>query len=278
MFADYEESRTKGQPVIGYLFRYGVSSGSYYAYTDAEDAFSFGGVTFRPVPIRCAAIKSSGTLDKSLLEVAMAYNLEVPELFRIYPPSRPVTLSIMHGHSNDPDGEFLTAWSGRVLSCGFDEPATAKLSCEPVGTSLRRAGLHRRYQIGCPHQLYGPSCRADREAATMLSEAIVVTSTSVKLPPDWNGSFSVTKFIGGTIRWDISGETEVRTIVRVAVDGRTLSLSGLSIGLVAGAAVEVSLYCNHQLSDCGDLHNNLQNYGGQAWIPLKNPFGFINLF
>jgi hypothetical protein len=40
----------------------------------------------------------------------------------------------------------------------------------------------------------------------------------------------------------------------------------------------VVLGCNHQAyaeegGDCQPLHDNIVNYGGDRWIPLKNPIG-----
>ena len=57
------------------------------------------------------------TLDKSTLKVSMDIGTDLAELFRIYPPSSVVTLTIFEGHIDDPDGEFLAVWAGltRVL-------------------------------------------------------------------------------------------------------------------------------------------------------------------
>jgi hypothetical protein len=46
-------------------------------------------------------------------------------------------------------------------------------------------------------------------------------------------------------------------------------------------SVSVVLGCNHIAyaedgGDCQPLHDNIVNYGGDRWIPLKNPIGDYN--
>src|SRR5690606_25380278 len=145
----------------------------FYAYTDAETAVVFEGITYVPIPISRSAVKASGTLDKSALKVSVPINAEIAELFRIYPPAQVVTLVIRQGHIGDPDSEFLVHWSGRVLSTERKD-SECEFSCEPIATSMRRTGLRRHYQIGCPHVLYGPRCRASKALATTVAEALTV--------------------------------------------------------------------------------------------------------
>lgn len=274
-FSAIETSRQKGEPVTLYLFAY--SETGRFAYTDAEQPIDYDGITYEPIPIMRDGIASSGTLDKSALAIRMPRDVELSELFRVYPPSQVVTLVIRQGHLSDkPEPEFLVVWSGRVLSAGR-EGDECVVSGEPVSSSLRRAGLRRHYQLGCPHVLYGPQCRADRAASSVTATVASIAGTAITLSAGWNGAFSAVKFTQGLVEWqNASGGTERRKIL--SVSGNTLLLGGLPRDLEAGETVTALLGCNHQMSDCADLFNNIHNFGGCPWIPTVNPIGFRNQY
>lgn len=281
-FNSRETSRHQGEPVSLYFFRYGDTPDAYYAFTDAEQPVTFGfdpqvgDVTFMPVPINRGTISASGSLDKAALEIRTAHDSELSLVFRLHPPSQVVVLSIFQGHAGDPD--FKLAWGGRVLDCQL-AGNEAIFTCEPISTSLKRPGLRRHWQYGCPHVLYGPQCKADKEAATIVSSVVSVQGALVNLPGPWAADPMKPKYVGGLAEWvNPQGRTEVRTIIRLA-DSDTLVLSGFALGLLAGSSISLSLGCNHIWNeDCTLLHNNVHNFGGQPFIPTKNPVGITNNF
>lgn len=269
-FETFEASRCQGQPVDLYYFVYGTTATSYYAYTDAEQEITLGGITYQPQVIQRGALNASGTLDKSALEIKVPISTDLAELFRIYPPSRSVTLVIRQGHVEDTDEEFNVVWSGRVLSSSRED-STAVLTCEPLSTALRRSGLRRCYQYSCPHALYGAQCMASKLAATVTATVFSVTGATIVLDSGWSGSHDPTKYVGGMVAWDTPRGAEIRTILRVTGGGNTLLLSGSTRYIENGTEVSVSLGCEHNMGDCENLHNNIQNFGGQPWIPLSSP-------
>lgn len=278
-FEAYEESQDQGGPIQLHLFRYGTEAAERYAYTSHTEEItvdhggSVGEVTYTPVPVRRDAITSNGTLDKSALGLNLDIGTDLAELFRVYPPSSVVTLTIYEGHIDDGDGEFLAVWAGRIIVANREGSELA-LSGEPVSTQLRRPGLRRHYQYGCPHVLYGPACNADKESATVTATVVGVSGSTVTLDAGWEGYFDPDKFVRGMLEWTpAGGSVQRRTIVRRS--GDTLSLSGIPADLAASDSVDVVLGCNHKAfaeegGDCLPLHDNILNYGGQKWIPLKN--------
>lgn len=278
-FSAYEGSVEDGGPIQLYRFVYGTEAGEYLAYTNSTEqqivdhGGSVGVVTYEPIPIERGNIVSNGTLDKSAIKISLDIGTDLAELFRVYPPSAVVSLTIYEGHLDDPDGEFIVIWAGRVVQA-TREGSEFVVSGEPVSTQLRRPGLRRHYQYGCPHALYGEACGASKAAATVSATVDSIDGTVVTLTAGWEGAFSASKFLRGTLEWTPSGETtQRRTIIRIS--GDDLSLSGLPVNLAASDAVEVVLGCNHRAfaadgGDCEGLHDNLVNYGGQPWIPTKN--------
>ncbi|MGO8241346.1 phage BR0599 family protein [Rhizobium ruizarguesonis] len=278
-FSSIETSRHRGQPVTLYHFAY--SETAYFAYTDAENPIthddngsaSGGEIIYEPIPIMREAVVSSGTMDKSALSIRMPRDVELGDLFRVYPPAQVVTLIIRQGHLSDTEDppEFLVIWSGRVLSVARDGDECV-VSCEPVSSSLRRPGLRRHYQFGCPHVLYGPQCSANKAAHSISTTVSALSGTSITLPGGWNGSFSAAKFVEGVVEWtNDAGGIERRKILKVT--GNVLLLGGLLRDLDVGATITAALGCNHQMSDCQNLFANIQNFGGCPWIPTENPIG-----
>lgn len=274
-YAQIESSRALGRPAELYYFRYGTDPNAFFAYTDVEEPVTRSGVVYEPIPIKRGSVVASGSLDKSRLSVRVPLSAAIAELFRVYPPGQVVTLTIRSGHLSDEDNNFPVVWAGRVLQCSRDNAngPEADLSCEPASTSMRRTGLRRHYQLSCPHVLYAGGlgqCRANKAAATITIVAQAVGYTYVDLPLGWSGAIDYRKYVGGLIAWETPIVREQRTILRTPTPTR-LALTGPTVGLVALDNVDISLGCNHQISDCETLHNNVKNFGGQPFIPLKNP-------
>lgn len=285
-FENIEKSRTKGQPITLYHFFY-VNEQEFF-YTDAEKAVAVAALdaTFTPIPIQHGRISSSGSLDKAQLEIRMPRTAKLFEGFRVFPPSEVVNVVIRQMHLGDPDDQALVVFTGRVLSAAIEKGETARFSCEPVSTSLRRSGLRRHYQTGCPHALYGPQCLASKLLATTGDITVQsVSGSTIVLTPNWlPAEWSVEKrnadkFVGGLMVWNQATDAGLvetkRTILRVT-GGISVQISGPPDGLVTGSTVKMVLGCNHQMSDCQAIHNNIKNFGGQPFIPVKNPFGFTN--
>lgn len=281
-FADREESRHEGAPVFLYFFRYGGEEDSYYAYTNADRPVShafdpeLGLVEFRPIPIAHGAVSASGTLDRADLDIRVPHDVEISMLVRLHPPSWTITLTIFKLHEGE--AGWSVAWAGRILGNQL-EAEEAVFTGQPVTTALQRLGLRRSWQLSCPHVLYGPRCRADRESATISVQAQEVVGAIVSLPANWAPDAMKPKYVGGLASWvNSQGRTETRQIIRVP-DSDTVVLSGFAYDLLAGGAVSFSLGCDHWWdSDCTNLHNNVHNYGGQFGIPTKNPIGITNNF
>lgn len=274
----FESSRQRGQPIQLFTFKYGDAANADYRYTDSEDEVTFddgdGERVYEPIAISRGNIVSSGTLDKSKMEIRLDGDTDIGALYRGYPPSFIVTLIIRAMHVGD--SEAPVVWSG-VVRGGGPQEGEIVLTCEPISTQMKRNGLRRNYQYGCPHVLYGTECRADKAAATVTGIVSSFTTTSVTLSPGWNGSFTAAKFAAGMLSWtNDDGNLELRTIN--SVSGNTINVKGVLRDIRNGTSVQVILGCGHTEDDCANLHvevgtgdSNIVNYGGQGWIPTENP-------
>lgn len=289
-FAAKETSRAAGEPINLYKFVYGDLDFQVFGYTDAEQPVAVTDVddvtvTFQPAPVDRTKLTASGSLDKSKVTVTLPQNCDLAALYLSYPPSSVTQLIMYQGHASDPDAEFKVVWTGKVLGC-TRKGSKAEFTCEPVSTSMRRNGLRRRYQYGCPLVLYGigpRQCNANKAAATQATTVASVSKNRITLPAGWNGERAADKFVGGLAEWTTDdGAAEIRTVLRLEDAGLTILVAGDTRGLSPGHAVSVVLGCNHLAGlpdvqidgDCGPLHDNILNFGGQPWIPLKNPLAF----
>jgi len=273
-FSFFETSMAKGLPLNLYFFKTGTGAADYLAYTDGEREITVAGITYTPQQIARGKIASSGSLDKANLDIRMPRTNPLVELFRVYPPNYVVTLVVSQGHYGDPDNQFMAIWSGRILT--FDiQVNEAAFGCEPVGTSIKRPGLRRNYQYGCPHALYGDQCRATKTAhpATVLA----IDNAVITVPEGWFGGVPAAKYLSGLVEWSPpSGPGAARTILRI--DGNMISIAGSTVGLFVGASINLFPGCNHQIQDCETIHNNILNFGGCPWIPIQNPVGSANQY
>lgn len=269
-FNQYDTSRASGRIAEIYLFTYGEGAGDYYAFTDQERVVTYFGVDYNPVPIDRGRFQANGGRERRDLTIQVANENPVPNLFTIYPPDYPVSVSIRAGHIGDPANEFVPVWSGRVLNVRWGEDGIAELICRPLAAASRQGGLRRHWQLGCPHVLFGGQCRALEAPATVSVGVTSVLNNRVTLAAGWNAQ-PVDKYVTGKVSWVVGANTIRRSILRIEPDARTLVLSGPALNLSVGDTVDVTLGCNRTMDDCLNLHNNIHNFGGDPWIPLVNP-------
>lgn len=278
-FEAREESKQDGIPASLYLIEYGDTETSYFAYTDTDVAVTFDGKVFSPTTIGREKIEASGNLDKSTLEIDITPNASVVSLYHNQLPSQVIRLTIWQGHVDDADNDFKVVWTGRIIS--ISRPGRfARINAEPISTSMRRTGLRRHYQYGCPWALYNGECGASKAAATETVAATGVGQNYVEFADGWQGAPGKSKYLGGFIQWTDNNTqiTQTRTILAFGDNSNQLVVNGTIFGLDVGENVGVVLGCNHQMSDCADLHNNIVNFGGQPWIPKQNPTELRNQF
>ena len=278
MFGAFFSSRQKARPVTLFLFQFGDLSTAYFAHTDSERTITYNGVVYTPAPISHGNIVSSGSLDKSLLEVKTARTTGAASLFASYPPTSVIKLRIMRGNANDPDSQFVTTWFGEVKSCKLDK-SEATFACEPLSTRLLNPGLRRNYQIGCTHALYGPGCGVSQSSYIQTATVSSITGQVIQVEDGWNTrGIDPTKFLGGMVQWaGVSSSYDRRSIIRVA-DADTFHVGGIPMSVAAGSAISILPGCNHQQTDCGSLYNNVLNFGGCPYIPYVNPVGLVDNF
>lgn len=283
-FDQHQTSAREGGLITLYYFRVGEGPADAICYTDADEhvwfqpAGAVHGYRFKPIPIDRDEITDVGSLSKTDMNIKLPRATEIVRLFKSYPPSFVVTLQIFEGHFEDRDREFKPVWGGRLLNCEI-EKSQATLSCQPGSTSLKRPGLRRNWQRQCPLPLYGPDCRA----VEVLLDCVFDSATNNAITgiiPDGGLPSGAEAYANGIARWvnSVNGRNEVRSILSCVVndDKFTILVSGAVRNVVGSFTITKG--CQYTERTCTEWHNNILNYGGQNWIPLKNPVGTTSTY
>lgn len=293
-----EASRHSARPVHLYRFLFGPAPEDHRGFTDAEQPITHDGVLHKPMAVTSGDVEQNGTLDNTAMDVSIQMDAEIVNVFRIYPPGYVIGLLILQGHAGDSTADFRVIWSGRVINAAW-LGSECTFTCEPVATGLRRPGLRRNYQRGCPHVLYDLySCRAEK--TPHLTTGIVTHPGNlfqVHAVPGIPAGFHV-MFQGGHLEYRTkTGRVESVTIL--AIDGNYLMqlMGPISPDYVFGSPVTLFKGCDHTIGDFGcKMHrpntpqidpvngvqffpaSNLLNFGGMPWIPLRNPTNNMSIF
>lgn len=262
-YATVETSASDGAPVELYTFSY---TGHAFRYTSADEEIIVDGIAYAPLALTRSALRPSINKEKSGLTLSLPLSAPLCELFRIAPPGEEVELTVARYHRGD--GQRLVVYIGRVVNARFDQ-FEMELSVESIMSSMQRTILTRSYQKNCPHLLYGTACKADPTAYRVNTVATTITGNIVLAPISPADDY----YAGGVIAYTgiYSGVTERRFIV--GNTGGQFTLDRSPYGLLEGQAFNILPGCKRTMDDCKNKFNNLANYGGQPFIPTKNPVG-----
>lgn len=276
-FDQIENAIDVGSPVFLYEAIYDNSPGAVYRYTPTPLQTAANGKIWQPVQIKHSSIVSNGTLDNQVLKVTVRKNVALTQLFRESPPGIVVKLNIYRGYVGE--GAYILEWTGRIMSMSIRPgEGEADFNCEPISTSLRNIGLRRKYQLGCPHVLYGTACKAAMLAHTEVGSIVGVVSANTIDVTLTGAQMGLTpaNLIGGFIKiTKANALVDRRAIIKVnSLGGRTYRVFMMSFmgGLETGLNVSLSKGCDHTFAMCRNTFNNVANFGGCPNIPVSNPF------
>ncbi len=275
-FSTYEESSYLGEPVTLLKFTHGSTV---MGYTDATKTVVYASRSYSPLPLDHDALNATGTMDKTTLRIRVPSDSAIAELFRVYPPSSVVGVTIYHGHANDPSNEFKAVFVGRVLAGNRADDSITTLVCEPISRSFMRPGLRRRYQRLCPHALYNSLCGVNKATFTKTGtvDAILTPELRFMIASGWSGALAPSIFINGIFSITVSGETIIRPITSVDA-ANIITVGGKLPNVTIGSTVQLIPGCDHTMETCKNVFNNVLNFGGQPWIPTTNPLAAVNNF
>lgn len=253
-----------------YDFSYGVA---HFRYANGVRAVSWQSQQYDPAALDRGAIHAGSDPSRNTLDITAPLSLPLLDLFRPVGTLQRIGLTLYRQNVN---GSTAAIWNGEIGSVEFAGDK-ATIHCLPPLAALNSLGLKRAWQKSCPHVLYGAGlgqCNASRTAvqtsATLTGVAgDVINAAAFAAQADgW--------WAGGYIEWDDGTVVQRRFISSHAADAVTLLTPAAP--LVVGDVVTALPGCDHTLATCNSKFANAVNYGGQPWIPTKNPMGGQEVF
>lgn len=245
----------------------------HWRYALGDQAITIDSAVYSPAPLQRGEINQTADLARNTLDLTAPQGLGFLDQFRGRSPMQTITVVLKRQQISD--SSVATLWQGVIGGATF-ETHDAKIHCLPPMASMQSLGLRRNWQHACPHALYGAGLGACNASAAAVQTYATVTSVNgnvvhaTAFAAQADGWWS-----GGYFQWNDGLTHEVRFIVSHAGDAVTLLTPGL---IDVGTTVTAYPGCDHTLAICDTKFSNAANYGGQPWIPEKNPFGSDNIF
>jgi hypothetical protein len=201
-----ERSADQARPVELYEFRREAFT---WRYTTADRDYEQDFQIYQRAAIRRSNIEQGSELNRSNLRLTMAPDIEILDQYRAGPTTDPVTLTLRQVHEGD--GQVAVIWTGRIVSVAPWRNGQAEMVLEPIYTSIRRNGLRRTYQRGCPHVLYSNACGVN--PAQYRVEGVVGGISGAEVTVGAVATFPVGYFDGGVLEWEVAPATWERRFI-----------------------------------------------------------------
>jgi len=251
---------------------YAITAGlNSWRYTNALTAVLYQQQSYTPAAMTRSAIEMSTDLEKAQLTITVPLTLPLLDYFRPTVPIQKVWVTILRMARNASTASTL--WSGAMANVESNQH-TATLTVQSRFAAQANTGLRQKWQKSCPRVLYSADCGASRSVYRVDGLLTSVSGRTIRaaiFASKSNGYFS-----GGYIEWVTNGTNYVAFVIDHVGDMLTLlTLPRLNIG----DAVSAYPTCDHStgVGGCGRF-NNLPNYGGAPYTPLKNPFGSNKIY
>jgi hypothetical protein len=126
--------------------------------------------------------------------------------------------------------------------------------------------------------LYGLQCGLNPASYAVPGTLTVISGYNITATAWVSPPAAGLTFIGGFVTFDNGSYIDRRTINSIA-SGGVLTLDNILPGLVVGSQVIAYPGCNRSMTNCqafqaspnSSPNGNILNYGGQPYIPSRNP-------
>lgn len=261
-----DKSVANGAPIKLYRFRRGVLS---WAYTGADRHMEFNDELFRTVPggINDDGIRRTGETNADRLKITGPANLDVAMLYRSFPPSVEIELTVYEHHLGDTEAKAV--WNGTIESVSWPSLDRCVISAQPYTSTLDVPGLRLTWGRNCGAALFDRRCKVNRELFRV--DISIQSLDGSAISSEIVSGYAAGWFDGGFAEWTVGvGEADRRAIERQA--GAVLTLMGGTAGLVVGQALRIFPGCNRTAAMCHSKFNNLLNMRADPNMMGKNIF------
>jgi hypothetical protein len=276
-YEDRERSVADSEPLE--LYKFTRTTGAVveaWLYANCESDVVFNSETYTGT-----AGLHRGDIQQNGEDTTMQVDVDIPriccvtdELRGTLSPS-PIHMTIYRWQRGLADGESATLFNGEIASALFEGSF-----CKIVGTSEEAAWSDSTGRVfcqrTCPHMLFDAFCGADASRVTFSGtitdisvDLLTITVVENDSPDDHVGSGS-TFYNAGVVNF-----LGRKVFVVQQVDD-VLTLQTPLLGAVVGDSVQLIAGCNRHTTDCLDVHDNIERFGGFALMPDRSPWQTLN--
>lgn len=237
------------------LFRI-VNGNTVWRFTSSTRAYTHDSETYLPIAIGRGSLDLTDEVAKTSLTVSVPQAIELAQALIQTVSNISTTITLFRAIAGS-----VSAWYKGRLS-GIEPNGTVlKMTFVSVFTAMKRTGIRRTASRLCPYSIYGALCGVSVDS--FYEQVEVVSISGNQLIVNYAGT---NNFKGGiAARWN----TDYKSMV-VSHVGSTITLSRPLPGLTTSVLLAVG--CNKNFHTCKDVFNNIENYGGFAFMTVNNPY------
>ncbi len=213
-------------------------------------------------------LRQTAALARAQNEITLPISDPLAQLFLSGAGRLSPKVTIWHGYANDPDGEFVPKFRGRVVSVQMSRTKVT-LVCEAGFTAARAKAFAAVMQRPCRHAHYGSGCGVSLAAFEIAGSAAAVVGATVTVAaaaaqPDGYYSLGILRF-GAELHFIIE---------HIGSSLRLLEKPGALAAAIAGSGAKPVLIapgCDLSEATCTARFANIDNYGGFSRMS-ESPF------
>jgi uncharacterized phage protein (TIGR02218 family) len=255
-YDESEASIASSKPIELYDF---AGSQTHWRYTSSSETQQRNGFDFEPDVIERKAVEITNNPFKNIMEIKLGRNNPFAILYISASIENCVTVTIYRYQEND----YILYWTGLVQSIVFDTDGIPTITATQNTASLSVRGKRRRIQILCDLPLYEAGCYVNEEAFKVTGVIETISGKTI------SSAIFATKPDG----WFVAGKLKVGEAYRLIKShvGNTITISRPLYRVGVGNSFTAYAGCDHTMDTCYAKFANVYNYGGNAWMPTKNP-------
>jgi len=257
-----EKSRYGAAPLLCFRF---VQGGTLVLHTSADQDVVLPVGTFTTAAIKCGGSEHSQEDGSGSVELEVPLDHKVATMFVGGLPVAPIGLTIYRAHRTE-ESDYKAWFVGTVESAAY-ETDVARLTCLRSSEKVRRQFPRDRYQIKCNFSVYSPAeCGIN---ANSFRDPCVISSVA-------GDTIVSADFALRADGWYTAGWLEVpggeKRTVKSHVTDTIVLLRPFRVAPEPGDTLHAFAGDDRTLATCKNKFNNLVNFRGFPYVPIRNPF------
>jgi uncharacterized phage protein (TIGR02218 family) len=245
------------------LFHIWYASSHFY-YTNGDVSVSFGGNTYVPAALKRGSLSKDSQINVTTMEIEFSY-LQTPIVeYLAYNPIDLVWVSVTRLFRDQSPLEGASVFLGQIKEVSF-QGNSGKAACVGFEYFLNHPMPLYRYQRQCNWSLFS----ANKCKLSTSGYSQVVTVSAISTDGRIVTCSGMTQNDPNYYRY---GELVLNSDRRMITmyTGETLYIRFKMKNLIVGSQPTIYTGCDGNLATCKDKFNNVINFGGHPYIPLKD--------